>query len=83
MRGVLRIALFSSRKFATKPELHGRGIIRAYKIYIEYLSKLTFLKIGLYHYCFANKALYLFSLVKNLISIGKDKNSVPLIGENK
>jgi len=68
----VKIAIVVPEKFFTTPELYGGGIIRAYNVYVEQLSKIPFIKLYFYRYNPVSKALHLASLVRNLVNIIKD-----------
>ena len=68
---MIKIAVVIPEGFFTTPERFGGGIIRAYKIYVEQLSKKSFFKIRFYCYNPINKALYLTDILKTFIRINK------------
>jgi glycosyltransferase involved in cell wall biosynthesis len=68
---MIKIAIIVPKGFFTMPERFGGGIVRAYKIYVEQLSKKSFFKIRFYCYNPINKALYLTDILKTFIRINK------------
>jgi len=72
----MKIAVTVPEEFFTMPELYGGGIVHAYKIYEEQLSRIPFVKIRFYLYHLMNKALYLVDLVRNLVNIIRDEIDV-------
>jgi len=72
----MKIAVAVPEEFFTMPELYGGGIVRAYKIYEEQLSRIPLVKIRFYLYHLMNKALYLVDLVRNLVNIIRNEVDV-------
>jgi glycosyltransferase involved in cell wall biosynthesis len=68
---MIKIAIIVPKGFFTTPERFGGAIVRAYKIYVEQLSKKSFFKIRFYCYNPINKALYLTDILKTFIRINK------------
>jgi len=73
---MIKIAVIVPEGFFTAPENFGGGIIRAYKIYVEQLNMTPLFEIRFYSYNPINKALYLISVIKNLMKINKYKPDV-------
>jgi hypothetical protein len=75
---MIKIAVIAPEGFFTMPERFGGGIVRAYKIYVEQLSKMPFFEICFYRYNSTNKTLYFTDMMKALVKFNKYKPDVIL-----
>jgi glycosyltransferase involved in cell wall biosynthesis len=75
---MIKIAVLVPEGFFTTPERFGGGIVRAYKIYFEQLSKMPFFEICFYSYNSTNKTLYFTDMMEALVKFNKYKPDVIL-----